>query len=336
MIALLTLLTGCAGLSDGATRKVFVDAALKLDRVPEGPARTKVLTMTDAGWVRASDVGIVNASAFVAELDRALVDHTLSDDEVARLETLAEGFGVASLKLHEGELLGKRQAEADARKIVQAAAAGRLRIDGTDVWPGSADLPDRGKAIGLTPQNCQRTRESGYQTETCRFADADESVAITFTVFADKADARLAEKPAPWERGAVAFRKSRKVLKVRSTDQKAASEVVRGVLTDEVRLGPIALTDFQRTLVAQGFTVDACREDRDSYHRDLSCDIRNAEAGGFARIRWVEAQPIRPGELDVTYTDSEAQADLEGLVVRARLHTTEASTVHLERFRNAP
>ncbi|MEO0604023.1 MAG: hypothetical protein AAF211_21480, partial [Myxococcota bacterium] len=82
-------LVACTELTDGATQQVFVDAAVALDRAPEGPLRDRVRAMTDGGWLRADTVSIQRASAFKAAVDRALADDALSEEEVAALETLA-------------------------------------------------------------------------------------------------------------------------------------------------------------------------------------------------------------------------------------------------------
>ena len=142
----------CTELTDGATRQVFVDSALDLDRVAEGEPRDRVLAMTDAGWLNAGTVGIAKATAFASELDRMLVDDALSPEEVERLGALSEGWGVASVEAHRSELMGKRQAESDARKVERAA----LSLDPTDVWPSPGPMAERGASVGFTPRSCHR------------------------------------------------------------------------------------------------------------------------------------------------------------------------------------
>ena len=189
---------------------------------------------------------------------------------------------------------------------------------------------------GSPPEVAIAQRENGYQTETCRFEDGGELVQVGFTMFSERGDARLAEQPAPWERGAVAYRRGRRVLKVRSTDREAAEAVAQGLLTEEVRTGPVPLTLVQRALVELGFRVDACREERDGPSEQRFCDIRSASSGGFASVSWTTGQAIAPGDGARSYEGSEAKLDLEGLVVRVRLHTEAASAARLARFRGAP
>lgn len=330
-MVLLVFSFGCAELFDGATKQVFVDATLTLDGVSEGRARDRIATLADAGWLNAADVGIAAATRFKSALADAVADGTLSDEELARLEDLAETFDATTAETHAGELLEKRQAEAERRKIRSAAMA-ELRIDGTDVWPSAGTLAERGTAVGWTVHDCARRAETGYLVQTCRFTDEAELVEVGFTVFAQRADARLAAVPAPWERGAVAFRKGRKVLKVRSTDRTEAERITTGLLTEETRQGPIELTAFQASLVALGYRVDACRSDVDAYGTQLSCDVRRPDAGGWVQLAWPTGEPLRP-DAEPTYPSSTSHVDLEGLVARAQIHTTAASAPRLAGFR---
>ncbi|MEM6929288.1 MAG: hypothetical protein AAF602_20285, partial [Myxococcota bacterium] len=213
-------LVACTELTDGATQQVFVDAAVALDRAPDGPLRDRVRAMTDGGWLHADTVSIQQASAFKAGLDRALADDALSEAEDSELEALAEGFGADWASAHEGELLAKRQAEDQARRVAPARRGFDLDVSG--VIPGAERLADRGDALSWTTRTCTRKREAAYPSETCRFDHDEELVVVTLTQFADLGDARLAERPGPWERGSAAFRDGPRVLKVRSTDREAA------------------------------------------------------------------------------------------------------------------
>jgi len=324
-------LLGCTELVDGATRQVFIDTALELDRVPEGEPRDRALAMTDAGWLNAGEVGIGPATRFASELDRMLVDDALSDDEIARLDEMTKLYGTERLEGRQSELMAKRQAVAEARKIRTAHLG--VRLDGADVWPAPGPMEERGEAVGWAPLTCHRQRESGYQLDTCGFADADDVVKVTFTIFSERGDARLAARAAPWERGAVALRRGRRVLKVRSTDRAEAQRVLSGLeaLPTESSL---PLSAFQAALVALGYQLDACRIDRTLDGQRLYCDLSGEDRGGFAVLE--ERVSGTPSARTLTYEGGEARLDLGVLRLRARVHTAAASAARLARFRGLP
>jgi len=331
VLPILTAILGCTAFVDGATRQVFVEAALDLDRVPEGEARERVLAMTDAGWLRASEVGIDSATRFATALDRMLVDDELSDDEVARLAEIAQSYRADRLAGHDSELLAKRQAEAELRQIRTARLG--VRLEGVGVWPAPGPLAERGEAVGWTPLSCHRANESGYQTETCRFSDGDEVVRLTYTVYAERGDARLAARPAPWERGAVALQKGKRVLKVRATDREEAERVVTELAAalappdDEAEEAP----SFPAALTSLGLRVDACRTERTDVGQRSYCDIRAEDRGGFAVLEERSAEVV--AEASPTYASSEARLELGALGLRARVYTAAASGEQLRRFR---
>ncbi len=309
LLVLIPTLVGCGELTEGATRQVFVDAAVSLDRVPEGPARDRVLAMTDGGWLHAESVGVARASAFARELERAVVDDALSESEVARLAELADGFGAERAAKHEGELLEKREAEENARRLAVVAPA--FDLDTTGLLP--APLAERGASLGWTLQSCHRQQETGYTTETCQFADGDEFVFATVTEFVAPGDARLAEHPGVWERGSVALREGARVLKVRSTSRAAAEAAVDAVLggVEGVQEGPVALSVLRAGLTELGWRVGPCREDRDDATERRHCEVHDDQSGGSVRVHWVEGSPT----------------------VQVRLFTEEASTGRLAQLR---
>ncbi|MEO0602965.1 MAG: hypothetical protein AAF211_16105 [Myxococcota bacterium] len=210
-------------------------------------------------------------------------------------------------------------------------------LDVSGVLPRAERLAERGETLSWTTRTCARQRETAYRSETCHFHHDDERIVVTLTQFTDLGDARLAERPGPWERGSTAFREGTRVLKARSTDREAAEALglsVYEAFDDDARQTPVDLPAFQALLVEQGWQLGPCREDRDERSAARACDVHREGAGGFVSMSWRLGEVVG-GPVTATYLASTAELARGGLTVRARLSTTKSAALRLASLRGA-
>ncbi|MCB9690082.1 MAG: hypothetical protein H6735_33885 [Alphaproteobacteria bacterium] len=280
----------CGGVGMRVDEGTLAKAAGLLTLVDEGPNREAARRHLDEAWLGLENADTLAASGLKLEVEKAVADGVLSDEEVAGIEAELQHFRRPD-GLTEEDVAGRlaafeeRIAEEAKRHPPRRAAARpkKVRATGKLGSLSSFALTETMGAAGWTERRCRQRMDDGELDLRCSWEREGALVALEAW---DHSDAEAAGEEADDQlaHGAAVAVDGARLLIVAFHDTQAEAALADRLCPDDcsLRQGGL-LRDLPTTLRAAGATTGDCSswtEDGDASHE---CELKLD-----GRVGWVE------------------------------------------------